>query len=44
MSGNKAKDSSSNLGGMAIGCVIDIVMMIAFCIIVSEDTMVNACA
>ena len=45
MSGNnKTKDSSSGLGGMAIGCVIDIVMMVAFCIFVSEDTMVNACA
>ena len=44
MSGNKAKDSSSNLGGMAIGCVIDIVMMVAFCIFVSEDTRVQAFA
>ena len=45
MSGNnKAKDSSSNLGGMAIGCVIDIVMMAAFCFFVSEDTRVQAFA
>ncbi len=45
MSGNnEAKNSSSNLGGMAIGCVIDIVMMVAFCIFVSEDTTVYACA
>ena len=45
MSGNnEAKNGSSNLGGMAIGCVIDIAMMIAFCIVVSKDTMVNACA
>ena len=37
-------DSSGGLSGMATGCAIDILMMIAFCIVVSEDTMVNACA
>ena len=45
MSGNnKAKDSSSNLGGMAIGCIIDIVLMAAFCFFVSEDTRVQVFA
>ena len=38
------KDSSNNLSGMAIGCAIDIAMMVAFCIFVSEDTRVNAFA
>ena len=38
------KDSSNNLSGMAIGCAIDIAMMVAFCIFVSEDTIVNAFA
>ena len=43
MSGDE-KTKTSRLGGMAIGCVIDIVMMVAFCIFVSEDTMANAFA
>ena len=38
------KDRSNSLSGMAIGCAIDIAMMVAFCIFVSEDTRVNAFA
>ena len=45
MSGNsQTKDGSNNLGGMAMGCGIDIVMMGAFGLIVGTETMATALA
>ena len=45
MSGNsQTKDDSNSLGGMAMGCVIDIVMMGAFGLIVGTEMMANALA